>query len=254
MEKIQPNDIITENKVAFVKTLKQQTGYPYNLEPEQIVRFIYFFGARKLVRKTVGANDRQSVFIDKFTAMERKSLESIFKWFGFTTPDNRTFAAAYKALTVRFKEIITFLRYHPAYITVEIYQAMKTAGYEKSLQNIVLVMDENRKVVPRLIESKSNKSLIHPLGKMETMLWEIQSVSLEKIQLILNSISLKDIKRATLGGKAKSLRDIYSMLHMVKQGNKNPNMTLINLNVNTAAPRDKLRSYADYINKNKENS
>jgi len=253
MDEVKPNDIITENKIAFVKTLKQQTGYPYNLEADQIVRFIYFFGARKLARKAVNPKGQSIIFSDKFTASEKQALGFIFKWFGFTTPDDRAFAAAYKALTIRFKEVITYLKYHPAYITVEIYQAMKTAGYEKFLQSVVLVMDENRKVVPRLVKA-SSKSLIHPLGKMETMLWEIQSVSMEKIQMILNSISLKDIKKATLGGKAKSLRDIYSMLHMAKQGNKNPNMTLINLNVNTAEPKDKLRSYSNYIDKNRENN
>lgn len=253
MEEVKSNDIITENKVAFVKTLKQQTGYPYNLEDDQIVRFIYFFGARKLARKSVKSDGQSTIASDKFGASEKKALGYFFKWFGFKTPDDKTFASAYKALTVRFKEVITFLRYHPAYITTEIYTAMKTAGYERSLQNIVLVMDENRKIVPRLIQEQK-KELIHPLGKMETMLWEIQSVSMEKIQMILNSISMKDIKKATLGGKAKSLRDIYSMLHMAKQGNKNPNMTLIKLNINTAAPKDKLRGYSDYINKNKENS
>jgi len=251
MKEIQPDDIITENKVAFVKTLKEQTGYPHNLEPEQVVRLIYFFGARKLARKSIDVKGQSVVFADKFTASEKKALEHFFKWYGFATPDNRAFAAAYKALTARFKQLITFLRFHPAYITVEIYQALKTAGYEQSIKNIVLAIDKNRKIVPRLAEGPS-KNTVHPLGKMETMLWNIQAVSLEKIQMILNSISVKDIKKATLGNKAKSLRDIYSMLHMVKQGNKNPNMTLINLNVNTAEPKDKLRSYSNYINKNRE--
>jgi hypothetical protein len=55
-----------------------------------------------------------------------------------------------------------------------------------------------------------------------------------------------------LGTKSKALRDIYAMIHMARQANKNPNLTLINLNVNTAAPKEKLITYSEYLTKNRQ--
>lgn len=253
MKEIKPTDIYTENKVAFVKSLKDQTGYPNNLTPEQVVRLIYFFGARKLAKRSIGSNIRKSSLslFSKLSSLEKRAIEEIFKWYGYETPDERAFYSAYNAITIKFKEILTFLRVHPAYVTTEIYQALQTAGYANVIKNIVLVIDENRKVVPRIIAEKSKKE-IAPLGQMETLLWEIQSMSLDKLKMILENITLKDIKKANLGSKAKALRDIYAMLHMAKQGNKNPNMTLINLNVNTAEPKEKLLTYSAYLTRNRE--
>jgi len=251
MDKVKPTDIITENKIAFVKKLNNQTGYPNDLTPEQIVRLIYFFGARKLARKSIRGDGVTKMLFDKLSSIEREGIDKIFKWFGYTAPDKRSFASAYNAVTIKFKEVLTFLRTHPAYITTEIFQAIQTAGYSNAIKNIVLVIDENRKVVPRII-NESSKSKVAPLGKMETLLWEMQSMSMDKLMMILQNITIQDIKKANLGSKAKALRDIYAMLHMAKQGNKNPNMTLINLNVNTAEPKEKLVAYADYISRNKE--
>jgi hypothetical protein len=251
MEELKPTDIVTENKVAFVKTLKNQTGYPDNLTAEQICRMIYFFGARKLARKAVRVDGRFNTLSSKLLTSEKLAIGEIFKWYGYKTPDERSFSAAYNAVTIKFKEILAFLKAHPAFITTEIYQALQTAGYTKAIQNVVLVIDENRKVVPRLVNEKS-KTEIAPLGKMETLLWEIQSTSLDKLMMILQNITIKDIQRANLGSKAKALRDIYAMVHMAKQTNKNPNLTLINLNVNTAEPKEKLGAYSDYLAKNRE--
>lgn len=253
-EGIKPSDIyVGDAKVAFVKTLKNQTGYPDNLTPEQVVRLIYFFGARKLARKGIKANySGESIpLVNKLSILERKAIEQIFKWYGYETPDNRAFAAAYNAVTIKFKELLTFLRVHPAYITTEIYQALQTAGYSNTIKNIVLVIDENRRIVPRIVKEKSKTEAI-PLGKIETLLWDIQSMALDKLQMILQNITLKDIQKANLGIKSKALRDIYAMVHMVKQGNRNPNMTLINLNVNTSEPREKLAAYSEYLAKNRE--
>jgi len=246
MEKIQKQDYIVDRKVTMVNTLKEDTGYPFNLKPDQIVRIIYFFGARKLGKKAA-VNKH-----DQFSLLERNALKDIFEWFAFVVPDKRAFESAYKSLIIKFKEICVFLRTHPAYITTEIYQALRTAGYETIIKSVVLVVDKDRNIVPRLIGSNLKKKDMIPLGKMESMIWNIQNVALDKIQVILNAISPNDIKKATLGTKAKALRDIYSMLHMAKQGNKNPDRTLVNININNADPQDKLRQCSDYVAHNRE--
>ena len=251
IEEIKPTDIYTQNKVAFVKTLKNTTGYPDNLTPEQICRLIYFFGARKLDKKAAGVTALGKNFVDKFSEAEKLALNDYFKWFGYEVPDKRAFRASYNALTIKFKNILEFLRTHPAYITPEIYQAIKTGGYDHVISNVVLVIDENRKVVPRLVDSNFKKDVI-PLGQMETMMWQIQSTSLEKMKMILDNITLKDIKKANLGIKSKALRDIYAMIHMIRQANKNPNLTLINLNINATGTKEKLATYSEYLVKNKE--
>lgn len=251
IEEIKPTDIYTQNKVAFVKTLKNTTGYPDNLTPEQICRLIYFFGARKLDKKAAGVTALGKNFVDKFSEAEKLALKDYFKWFGYEVPDKRAFRASYNALTIKFKNILEFLRTHPAYITPEIYQAIKTGGYDRVISNVVLVIDENRKVVPRLVDSNFKKDVI-PLGQMETMMWQIQSTSLEKMKMILDNITIKDIKKANLGVKSKALRDIYAMIHMIRQANKNPNLTLINLNINASGTKEKLATYSEYLVKNKE--
>jgi len=251
IEEIKPTDIYTQNKVAFVKTLKNTTGYPDNLTPEQICRLIYFFGARKLDKKAAGVTALGKNFVDKFSEAEQLALKDYFKWFGYEVPDKRAFKASYNALTIKFKNILEFLRTHPAYITPEIYQAIKTGGYDHVISNVVLVIDENRKVVPRLVDSNFKKDVI-PLGQMETMMWQIQSTSLEKMKMILDNITIKDIKKANLGVKSKALRDIYAMIHMIRQANKNPNHTLINLNINASGTKEKLATYSEYLVKNKE--
>lgn len=252
MEELKQSDIyLGDQKSVFVKTLKDTTGYPSNLTDNQVVRLIYFFGAKKLSRKSVNTNAMIGSHQTTMLTTEKMAMEEIFKWYGFTAPDERGFASAYKAVTMKFKQLLDFLRAHPAYITPEIYQALQTAGYSKTIQNIVLAIDENRKVVPRLV-NESSKTMVAPLGRMESMLWDLQSVSMDKLMLIINSITPKDIKAANLGSKSKALRDIYSMLHMVRMANKNPNTTLINLNVNTAEPREKLVSYSAYLSKNRE--
>lgn len=250
LKPIQPEDIYTENKVAFVNKLTKDTGYPYNLTDKQVVRLIYFFGARKLARKALKA-DTQYIPLDNMTSLEKEALKEIFKWFGFETPTQQAFKTAYNALTIRFKELLSFLRARPAFITPEIYQALQTAGYSSVLKNIVLVIDKNRKIVPRLV-AENSKVKVPPLGQMESLLWDIQSMALDKLKVIIENITVKDIKSATLGTKAKALRDIYAMLHMAKQSNKNPNLTLINLNVNATDPSKKLATYSEYITKNRQ--
>lgn len=256
MEQIQPSDIVIEtsnkkSRVEFAKSVKKKTGYPFDLTEEQIIRLIYFFGARKLVKKSLATTGGKGDLYERFTSLEKKALEEFFSWFGFVAPTRKLFISAYKALTLKFREILEFLRIHPAYITTEIYQALKTGGYENVISNIVLVIDENKNIVPRLVEPK-HKNLATPLGEMEKTFWRIQEVALNKIEMILNDIKLKDVKKATLGNKARALRDIYAMLHMIKQTNKSPNLTLINLNVNTAEPKEKLITYSEYLNRNRQ--
>jgi len=249
MEEIKKSDIVIGDNVRVVKSVKNDTGYPDNLTEEQIVRLIYFFGSRKLIQRANPRENRKSP--DRFAPAERMFVDEAFKWFGFRYETTTEFMAAYRMLTVKFKMLLNFLKKRPAFITKNIYQALKAAGYNNIITNIVFVVDENNNVVPRLASANTNKETI-PLGKAETMLWDIQNITLDKMLMILESITPKDVKRANLGTKSKALRDLFAMFHMSRLNTKNPNLTLINLSVHTAEPTEKIRVYSTYLNKNRE--
>lgn len=247
---IKPTDLIVESP----KVSKRSTSsdYIFGLSEEQVVKIIYFFGARKNAVKAMktGSGSR----LDSFTDIELKTLKMILGWLDMlpANDDKEELKKGYKALVIKFKNILDFLRTRPAFITKDIHDALKSGGYERVLKNVILVVDENRKVVPRVVDS-SMKAMIPPIGKADSLLWEIQNIALDKIYTILEFISVKDIKKANLGMKSKALRDIFAMYHMSKIGNKNPNMTLLNLKVQLSSQQEKLKSYQDYLIKNREN-
>lgn len=253
-KELEHNDIVIGDdiKVAFVKTLKSDTGYPFNLTENQVTRLIYFFGSRRISSK-FSRGDMTAT--RDFTSMEKRFIEDAFNWFGYvvTNPDERK--TAYKAVTLRFRNIMVFLKKRPAFITKGIKEALETGGYKGVLKNIVMVVDEHRRLVPRIIgNEKEEKNDVRPVARLDTMLWDFQNIALDKLMLIIESIEPTDIKKANLGTKAKALRDIYAVVHMLKQGTKNPNMTFINFNVGNSTPTQKLSALTSYVAKNRETS
>ena len=248
-EPLKKTDLVVENPV--VSNSSKDTGYIFNLTEEQIVRIIYFFGARKNSVKALKSGSGSRV--ENFTDIELKTLKTILSWFNLlpANDDKNELKRAYKSLIVKFKNIMDFLRTRPAFITKEIYDALKSGGYERVLTNVIMVVDENRKLVPRVVDSSYKENIV-PIGKAESLVWEIQNIALDKIYTILQYMSIKDIKKANLGIKSKALRDIYSMYHMSKIGNKNPNLTLLNLKINLSSQEEKMKSYQDYLIKNRE--
>lgn len=251
-EKLKKSDIVVGDdvKVAFVKTLKNQTGYPFNLTQNQVARMIYFFGSRRAAAKSTGGAQTTT---REFTSLEKIFIHQAFEWFGFVvkTPEERK--AAYKALTLRFRALMVFLKAHPAFITKDIKEALEMGGYKGVLKNIVMVVNENRQLVPRLIGSeKEERKDARPIAKLDTLLWDFQNIALDKLMMIVESIEPKDVKKANLGTKAKALRDIYAVVHMLKQGTKNPNMTFINFNVASSTATEKMSALTAYVAKNRE--
>lgn len=249
MKQLNSTDIVVDAKAVFVKSLKDETGYPYNLNDTQVTRMIYFFGARKLATR---AMTKGTLRTESFMAVEVQVIESMFEWFGFKPKLKSEWKAAYNGVTNRFKLILDFLRKRPAFVTRQIYNALMTAGYTNVVKNVIPVVDEHGNQTLRLAESTNPNNPPVPLGKMDAILYEIQNVGLDKMMLILQSITPADIKKASLGNKSKAVRDIYSMIHMARQANKNPNMTLIGINVNTSSPNEKLKGYGAYITKNRD--
>jgi hypothetical protein len=253
ISKIKKTDIVIEDPTCYVKEkdTKRDTGYPYNLKEEQIIRIIYFFGSRRLSAKALGNLSHTS----NFTSSEKAALKIFFQWFGFLVDwtSASEVSKAYKMFVIKFKNILGFLKTHPAYITKDIYNALKIGGYNNIIRSVIFVVNENNQIVPRLLSNTEQKEAI-PLAKLDAMQWEIQSIALDKILLILNNITPDDIASANLGMKSKALRDIYAMYHMSKINNKTPNLALININVNSSEPKDKLKVYSSYIAKNRENS
>lgn len=249
-KKLKETDLIVEDP-KIVSGLKSDTGYIFNLTEEQVVKIIYFFGARKCAVKAIGTGSGSR--LNTFTDIELKTLKMVLGWLGLLPADESEaeLKKAYRALVVKFKNILDFLRARPAFITDEIYKALKQGGYERVLKNVIMVVDENRRVVPKVVDS-TVKENIPPIGKADQLIWEIQNISLDKILTILQFITPKDIKKANLGVKSKALRDIFAMYHMSKINNKNPNLTLFNLNVYTSSQEEKLRSYQQYLTKNRE--
>jgi hypothetical protein len=247
MRKLKTSDLYVGDEIRLVKNDK--TAYPYGLVPDQIVRMIYFFGARKLATKAAGHGKFSHA--KRFSSIEQQAVKNFLEFYGLSVKDDEEWSKAYRVIIIRFKQILDFLRHRPAFVTREIYQACKFSGYINVVKSVIFVVDENRNIVPRSVSPVSEKTPI-PLAKADSMLWDIQNIALDKMLLVLQSISPADIKHANLGMKSKSLRDIFSMYHMSRLNNKNPNMTLVNLNINTSEPGQKVRAYQSYVQRNRE--
>jgi hypothetical protein len=248
IEEIHPDDIAMGDDFRMANESDQEnTGYPFNLTEEQIVRMIFFYGARRLASKAL----KTGMKTESFTSTERTALRQFFDWFGFVSDTPENFKKAYGALNLKFKAILGFLKIRPAFISADIYKALNVAGYSNITKQMVFVVDKNNKVVPRLIQSDAQK-YSSPLANLDKLQWELQGIAMDKMMMILQNITISDIKKANLGSKSKALRDIYAMYHMAKLGNKNPNTALVSINVNSAEPQDKLKSYTQYIIKNRE--
>lgn len=243
---ITKEDLVIENPIN--EGSSEDTGYPFNLTEDQVAKMIYFFAARRNANKAMGG---ASVSTRDFTADEKKMVEKLFSWFGFVAEQPEERRTAYRAVTNRFKTICDFLKSHPAFITGEIKKALEEGGYKRILSNIVMVVDKDGHVKPRVISSQEKTSR-PPIGQLDALMWEFQNVALDKLRMIIDSIDYKDVKKSNLGMKSKALRDIYSVIHMVRLGNKNPNMTLVSINVNGSEPKEKLAAYSTYVAKNRE--
>jgi hypothetical protein len=253
-EDVKPSDIPVDGKPRVVKDFNNATGYPFELDEDRVVRLIYFFGSRKCSVKAMkksGGLQGNATKVANFSSSERKVTDEAFGWFGFAYSSPTEQSAAYRALTLRFKAVLAFLRQRPAFITTDIRTALKTAGYESVLRNVVMVMNENREYVPRLVDDGQKKNII-PLGKMEMQMWDFQNLLSDKMKLIIESITLTDIKHANLGIKSKALRDLYSVMHMARMGTKNPNLSLINVNINADGVKSKMQAISNYVQKNRE--
>lgn len=251
---IQDRDTVIENNAHFVKELRNITGYPFNLTEDQIVRIIYFFGSRRCSAKAAARTLDRSKVKDKehkFALGEIEALKEFFHWFGYITDTNAKWFAAYKSFISRFKKTLDFLREHPAYVTKNIYQALETAGYKKILQSIILVADEHGQVQTRTAEEGSGKQPI-PLGKIESLIWDIQNITVDKIYALIQAITPKDMQKANLGSKSKAARDLMAMLHMIRQGSKNPNLTLTQINIGSSDSKEKLSAFHAYTQRNRE--
>ena len=245
---LKKEDLVIENPINEAASSGEDTGYPFNLTEDQVTKLIFFFAARRNASKAMSGAAAPT---RDFTADESRMVKRIFGWFGFVAEQPIERMAAYKAVTNRFKTICDFLRNHPAYITVEIKKALEEGGYKRILSNIVMVVDKDGHVKPRVVTT-SEKTVRPPIGQLDALMWEFQNVALDKLRMIIDSIDYKDVKKSNLGMKSKALRDIYSVIHMVRLGNKNPNMTLVNINVNGSEPKDKLAAYSTYVSKNRE--
>jgi hypothetical protein len=236
-------------EVRTVKESVSKTGYPFNLSESQVVRLIYFFGARKLAgRALTGGRPK----VTEFNSTDLKALHVLFDWFGYGKPkemDERR--KSYQMCVINFKNMLVFLKTRPAFVTRYIYNALKICGYENALRNIIVVVDKSGKITTRLVAEQHKKNIV-PIAQADKLLWEIQNVSLDKMMMVLQSITYKDVLKANLGMKSKALRDIFSMYHMSKLNNKNPNMTLVNVNVNSADPQEKMNALSAYVIKNRE--
>ncbi|MDE2233737.1 MAG: hypothetical protein KGJ90_06570 [Patescibacteria group bacterium] len=250
MEEVKSTDLkIEPEQIRFEP--KDKTGYPYGLAEEQIIKMIYFFGGRKLMFKAKG----HAAMTKDFTTDELSMVKEMMGWFRIKMWENgQQRRDNYREIVLRFKVTCDFLKRRPAFVTYEMYKALEQGGYKSVIQGIVWVMNEDGKLVPRApargITPQGDKKTT-PFNDMEGLFWEIQGVGLDKIKMIMDSITVKDVQKANLGMKSKAIRDLYSMIHMARISNKNPNMTLVNMNINTAAPEDKLKAFTNWSGRNR---
>ncbi len=249
LEELKDSDVYVDDSIQETKVAVDKTGYPFDLTEEQIIRIIYFFGARKLSSRALKGGHAKTT---DFTSMEKRALDHFFNWFGLVVNSESDMKKAYKVIVLKLKAILGFLKTRPAYITKDIHNALDIAGYKNITKNIIYVVNENKQIVPRLIANQDQKETI-PLANMDKMQWEIQNMTLDKIFMVIQSITPKDLIKANLGSKSKAVRDLFAMYHMSKLNNKTPNLSLININVNNSDPKEKLSAFSNYIVTNRDN-
>ena len=182
--------------------------------------------------------------------MEKDFLKEAYGWFGFVAGNPAQFASSYRAVILRFKALLSFLKQRPAYITPDIHHALQTAGYKNVLRNVVMVMNEQGEMMPRLIASDSKRPV--PLGRLESDMLEFQNILSDKLLMIIQSITPADIAKANLGIKSKAARDLYSVVHLSRLQNKPMNPTLIGINISTSSVGEKLKGRYRYNIRNRE--
>jgi hypothetical protein len=228
----------------------QDTGkseYPFDLSESQVARLIFFFGARKGETAVMGRDK-------PFTDFDKEFLTDAFGWFNLTIQAREDIRKAYNIVTLNFKKILDFLKKRPAYVTRDIYLACKAGNYATVTSVIAFVTDEHGNFIPKMTGGSHRRSInVVPLGKMEAVLWNIQNMAVDKMQLILQNITPTDVKRANLGMKSKAFRDIFAAFHMARLQNKSPNQTLVNLQIHTADPADRLRVFSQTVQHNRDN-
>lgn len=234
------------------------TDYPFGLDEAKVVKLISFFGARKAQKeyatKQKGAG-RPSEKKEKglYNVYEKEFLTKAGEWFDIKVASEEDMRKLMVFIVPRFKVVLSFLRSRPAFVTSSIYKALDIGGYRSYLNSVVMVVDKKGEMRPRVL-SDSQKNSNPPLARLEVNQWELQSMAMDKMMLIMQSITAKDVKKSNLGIKSKALRDIYSMYHMSRIQNKSPNLTLVNVNIDKDSPESKLTAYSAYIQKNRENN
>ena len=256
LDEIRPSDRVAKRRVVRAQRLSEQTGYPGGLSADQVCSLVLFYVGRRALTQSKMI---RPLGVLAFTREEVMAVRGFAKWWGFEVPkevmDKKGLKPVYMAICGKYKGIIDFLKTHPAYVTHPIYEALKAGNYKSVISNIVFVTDELGNTVPRIARAGAEgPRAITPVGQTEALLWEIQGVAMDKLMMVMRSITLKDIEKSTLGMKAKALRDIYSVVHMARIGVKSPNLTLVQMNVNRAEGKDKLKGFSGYVNKNREES
>jgi hypothetical protein len=152
-----------------------------------------------------------------------------------------------------YREILVFLRKRPAFITKPIYDALISAGHNKIAEVIVWAVDEHGNIVPRIANAQDNtRELSVPHANLEKYVWNIQALTVDKMLMIVQSITPKDIQKSNLGMKSKAIRDLGALFHMLRLQNKNPNLALVNVNIGDVGAGDKLKALTAYVQKNRE--
>lgn len=223
-----------------------KSEYPFDLTEVQIVRILHFFGVRKSETAIMGRDK-------PFTDFDRLFLTDAFSWFNLTVAAREDEKKAYKIVTLNLKQILEFLKKRPAYVTRDIYLACLASNYASVTSIIAFSVDEHGNFVPRMTGNASKRSVnVVPLGKMEAVLWNIQNLAVDKMQMILQNINMSDLRKANLGMKSKAFRDIFAAFHMARLQNKSPNQTLVNLQIHTAEPADRLRVFSQTVQHNRD--
>ena len=224
-----------------------KSEYPFDLTEEQTTRLIFFFGARKGETAKMGRDK-------PFTDFDRTFLVDAYSWFNLTIQARESERVAYNLITLNFKKILDFLKKRPAFVTRDMYLACKAGNYTTVTSVIAFTTDEHGNFVPKITGSVGNRSMnVVPLGKMEAVLWNIQNMAVDKMQMILQNITPTDVRRTNLGMKSKAFRDIFAAFHMARLQNKSPNQTLVNLQIHTAEPADRLRVFSQTVQHNRDN-
>ena len=228
----------------------QDTGkseYPFDLTEIQVVRIIHFFGARKAETAVMGRDK-------PFTPFDKLFLKDAFSWFNLTIQAREDERKAYNIVTLNLKKLLDFLKKRPAFVTRDIYLACKASNYQTVTSVIAFVTDEYGNFIPKMLGGSHRRSVnVAPLGKMEAVLWNIQNMAVDKMQMILQNITPTDVRKANLGMKSKAFRDIFAAFHMARLQNKSPNQTLVNLQIHTAEPADRLRVFSQTVQHNRDN-